>query len=50
MSQNRENPEPPRTIENSFTLSLPYKKTKKKILPQYRKLNEVDYQILSPFV
>ena len=41
MSQNRENPEPSRTIENSFTLSLPYEKTEKKILPQYRKLNEV---------
>ena len=41
MSQNRENPESPRTIENSFTLSLPYEKTEKKILPQFRKLNEV---------
>ena len=41
MSQNRENPESPRTIENSFTLSLPYEKVEKKILPQYRKLNEV---------
>ena len=41
MSQNRENPEPPRTIENSFILSLSYENTEKKIVPQYRKLNEV---------
>lgn len=40
MSQNIENPEPPRTIANSFTLSLPYEKIEEKILPQYHKLNE----------